>query len=62
MFMYMNMNHWITPELKQKISSIFMPRYRRDLTDIEIIEIADSLANVMELIIKTEWKVKNGKI
>jgi hypothetical protein len=54
----MNTTTWITPNLKAQIRNVFEPRYKRKLSHLEIIEIAENLAGVIETICQTEWKRK----
>lgn len=53
--------NWLTPELKKEIRKVFEPRYHRELTDKEICEIADNLSDVMEVILKYQWRKKYDK-
>jgi len=48
--------NWITEEIKNQVKTVFEPRYKRSLTDDEVIEIAESLANFMEIILKPSMK------
>lgn len=52
------MSHWLTQPLAEKIKLIFEDKYKRKLTNEEIIDIADNLTNVMEIIIGN--KIENG--
>lgn len=42
---------WLTPQLKKQLRLIFEPRYGRSLEDGEVVEIANNLADFMELLI-----------
>jgi hypothetical protein len=53
--------NWLTDELKLEIRKVFEPRYKRKLSDLEIVEIAENLSVVVEEIIKVRWKLKYGK-
>lgn len=50
--------NWLTPRLKSRIRIVFEPRYKRKLSDEEIIEIAENLSGVIEQIVKVKWKEK----
>ncbi len=39
-----------------KIRKVFEPRYKRELTDNEVVEIAENLSGVIEALIKWKWK------
>jgi len=52
------MSHWLTKTLAEEIRSIFEPKYQKELTNEEIVDIANNLTEVMELIIRN--KVENG--
>lgn len=51
-------SEWLTDELKQEIRKVFEPRYKRQLTDIEILDIAGNLTGVVEEMLKLKWKEK----
>lgn len=53
--------NWLTPELKLRIRKVFEPRYKRKLSNEEIIEIAENLSCVIEQIVKAKWKEKYDK-
>ncbi|OGM14755.1 hypothetical protein A3A76_04085 [Candidatus Woesebacteria bacterium RIFCSPLOWO2_01_FULL_39_23] len=53
---------WLTEELKQEIKKLFEPKYKRKLTDDEVIEIADNLTEVMEAFLKLKWSQKYGNV
>ncbi len=56
---------WITPELIQEIRDVFEPRYKRKLTDDEVVEIAENLTGVLETFFKfkyeQQYEKNNGK-
>ena len=52
--------NWLNEDLKKEIRKIFEPRYKRSLTDDEVIEIAENLTEVMEAFLKMKWKQKYG--
>lgn len=39
---------WLTPELKEKIRKTFEVRYKRKLSDCEVVEIASNLVSYVE--------------
>ncbi len=45
-------NKWITPQLKTEVRKVFEPRYKRPLTDSEIISIAENLTQLLEVFSK----------
>jgi hypothetical protein len=45
-------NKWITPQLKAEVRKVFEPRYKRPLTDSEIISIAENLTQLLEVFFK----------
>ncbi len=49
---------WLTNELKIETRKIFEPRYKRKLTDEEIISLAENLEEVVEIILKFKWRQK----
>lgn len=51
---------WLTDELKQEIRKVFESRYKRSLTDEEVVEIANNLTEVMEAYLKMKWKKQYG--
>lgn len=53
---------WLTEELKQEIKKLFEPKYKRKLTENEVIEIADNLTEVMEAFLKLKWSQKYGNV
>ncbi len=52
------MSHWLTEPLAKEIKAIFEPEYKRELTGKEVIDIANNLTDVMEIIIMN--KIENG--
>lgn len=52
---------WLNKELKQKIKAIFEPRYKRTLSDEEIMEIGENLETVTEELLKLKWRQKYAK-
>lgn len=55
------MGNWLNDELKQKVRKVFEPRYKRSLTDNEVLEIAGNLAELMEGFLRLKWSEKYGK-
>ena len=55
------MNTWITETIKKRIREVFEPRYKRPLSDSEVISIAENLSEVVEQIVKFKWKEKYDK-
>lgn len=53
------MSSWLTEDLKQKTRKVFEPRYKRKLTDKEVLEIAENLEAVVEALMKLKCKEKN---
>jgi hypothetical protein len=51
--------NWLNSGLKQKVKEIFEPRYKRNLTDKEVEEIAENLTSYMETIIKFKLRYEN---
>ena len=52
---------WLNEDLKKEIRKIFEPRYKRSLTDDEVLEIAENLTDLMEAFLKMKWKQKYGR-
>ena len=50
------MHEWLTSDLKNEIKAVFEPRYKRKLSDLEVLEIAENLTGVIEEILKFRWK------
>lgn len=53
--------NWLNEDLKKEIKKVFEPRYKRSLTDDEVIKIAENLTDVMEAFLKMKWKQKYGR-
>lgn len=47
---------WLTPQLKEEIRKVFEPRYKRTLTDTEVISIAQNLTQLLEVFFKFKWR------
>lgn len=52
---------WLTDELRARVRKVFELRYKRSLTEIEVITISENLANFMEHFLKFKWRVDYGK-
>lgn len=52
--------NWLNEDLKKDIRKLFEPRYKRSLTDDEVVEIAENLTDLMEAFLKMKWKQKYG--
>ena len=46
------MDTWLTERLKQEIRNTFEPRYKRELSDDEVVEIATNLVTFTEHVVK----------
>lgn len=53
------MNTWINKDVRLKIKKVFEPRYKRELSSIEVVEIANNLTAYMEQHTKFIWKLKH---
>jgi len=53
-------NSWLTPNLIQKVKSVFEPRYKRALSDKEVVVIAENLMSVAEIYSKFIWRTENA--
>lgn len=58
---FCNSTNWLNKELKQDIKEVFEPKYQRSLSDSEIVEIAENLANLVEDCLKFKWRLNNEK-
>jgi hypothetical protein len=52
---------WLNEDLKNEIKRIFEPRYKRTLTEEEILVIASNLVSYMEHYAKFIWRINNAK-
>jgi len=52
---------WLSDDLKNKIRKVFEVKYKRQLTDREVIDIAENLTGYMETIIKFKFRYGNEK-
>jgi hypothetical protein len=53
---------WLTDELKTEVRKKFEPRYKRKLTDKEVIEVAENVEEVVETILRFLWRKKYENI
>lgn len=53
------MNNWLTDELKQEVKKVFEPKYKRVLSEDEIVSIASNLESYIEHYAIFAWKIKN---
>lgn len=49
------------PWLKQKVRRVFEPRYKRKLTDKEVVDITDNLSGLIEVILKFKHRTERKK-
>lgn len=49
------MKAWLTAELKQEVRQVFEPRYKRVLSEDEVIEIANNLVGFVEVYAKSKY-------
>jgi hypothetical protein len=52
-------NNWLTNKLKEEVANLFQPLYKRPLTDTEITDIANTLANTAELWVKFNQRIEH---
>ena len=57
----LNKNEWLTDDLRNEVISVFQPDYNHPLTETEVFDIADSLANLTDLWIKFNWRVDHAQ-
>ena len=55
------MDSWLDGNLKKEVKKIFEPRYKRILTDDEVINIATNLVALMETYAKYRWRNEYGQ-
>lgn len=51
---------WLTDDLKQKIRDVYEPKYKRSLTDSEVIQIAQNLTQFIEHFLRFKWRITYG--
>jgi hypothetical protein len=49
-------NKWLTPQLKEEVRKVFEPRYKRKLSDADIVSIAVNLTSLLEVFFKFKWR------
>jgi len=49
---------WLSDDLKEEVKNIFESQYGHKLTNDDIIEIAENLTNVMEVVLKFRFNKK----
>lgn len=47
---------WIDEELRKKVREVFEPRYKRGLSEAEVLEIAENLTGAMKAILRFKWR------
>ena len=55
------MPDWLTEKLKNEIRDYFEPKYKRRLTDGEVVEIAENLTGYFETLLKFRWRQAHEK-
>lgn len=50
------MESWLTKDLKQRIRDVFESKYKKQLSDEDVVEIARNLTSTIEIIVKLRWK------
>lgn len=55
------MDSWLNEDLKKKIRKVFEPRYKRILTEDEVVSIANNLVALMETYAKYRWRNEYGQ-
>ncbi|MDD4382548.1 MAG: hypothetical protein PHD49_00140 [Candidatus Shapirobacteria bacterium] len=59
--MSINLNEdWLNSELKKEVLDLFQPLYKHPLTETEVTNIANTLANTAELWIKFNWRIDHA--
>ena len=54
------MSTWLSDDLKAEVRRTFEPRYRRELSDEEVIEIGSNLAEFTEHVVKFAARRRDG--
>ena len=52
--------NWLNEDLVREVKAIFEPKYKRELSPEEIIEISSNLISLVESVNKFRWKQKYG--
>lgn len=50
---------WLTPDLVAEVKKVFEPRYKRSLTDTEVVAIAENLTGLLEVFFKYKFRTTN---
>lgn len=50
------MDNWLDENLKKEVKKVFEPRYKKLLTDDEVVNIATNLVALMETYAKFKWR------
>lgn len=50
------MDNWLDGNLKKEVRKVFEPRYKRPLTDDEVVNISTNLVALMETYAKFKWR------
>jgi len=50
---------WLNEDLKKEVREIFEPKYKRKLSDEEVVKIALNLVSYMENYAKFIWRIKH---
>jgi len=53
-------NKWLTPQLKEEVRKVFEPRYKRKLSDADIVSIAVNLTSLIEVFLKFKWRTNEA--
>lgn len=53
--------NWLNQKLLEEIIDLFQPLYDHTLTETEVVNIANTLANTVELWVKFNWRICNVK-
>lgn len=56
-----NSKSWLSNKLILEVRKVFESRYKRNLTDNEVYEIAENLTGVIETFLKFKWRQKYRK-
>ncbi len=50
---------WLNEDLKKEVRDVFEPKYKRELSDKEVVQIALNLVSYMEHYTKFIWRMKH---
>ncbi len=53
------MDNWLNEDLKKRVRQVFEPKYKRVLTDQEVISIALNLTDFIEHFLKFKWRANH---